>query len=328
MSTTEISKHFDPSVKQVVSNLAKALDAHGLPVTDDPDFYPKHCRVPYVAVGDVDYEKLSRAHNRVFKYIYAKNKAAISKIRGLLREFYKSHKNVKSANKIMVIVSPDDCFSIRLVNRGFKTINPYVVLDKEEKGDKKGLKSYRDKIEDYRTEFSKFLTFLRGRMNLSQKSKMDKIKGDSDFQGVVANVGFALSAMALKKEQLKVVQCYYDDEHKTFPFLELKALAQKSAKEALNRVIIVHKNKNARHYAKLAKLLTKFYNKTDVKENNRLIAGLPAKYGCVKNTCTDYNDMLGVFGIYNMGMTVADKEKIAGYIEEAKLFTEFLNKQK
>lgn len=307
----------NPKVNTSLEKLSDALRRKGIPTVKSKNYYQSSMKLPYIALGEYNHEKLERIHNRIGNHIYQKNKSFASVVRKMLREFYQNRKGVKSADKIMIVEAPDCHFNIRLVNRGYKLTKPYILKEKLERDDKKGAAPYIKRIDEFNAEFEKFHKFL-----LSKKGKGGKSKGGDNGGNIIRGVGNALGAMFTEK--VNVVHTHYDNDMKSYPMLELQVAPKESDQEALNKVIKIHLVKNERYYKKMAELISKFYAKTEVDSDMRLVIGLPLKHGC-DDTHRQWTSNLGVFGLYNMGVMLNNEALVDDYLGEVDEFIKFLD---
>jgi len=302
-------------VRSALSNLSKELQNKGIPVVFDPNFYPDDVDVPYLALGEQQVDKINRLHLRMQKHVYAKNKSMFSIARRHIREFYRTRKGVKSRNKIVVVETPDNSFTLKIFNRGFKFINPYLVQEKSLKKDRKSIRKFQKQLDIFEGEFAKLSSYIQRQMKVSQKNKYNKLKASSQYRGPVAFAALALAATMPITPTL--VHTHYNDDDKNFPYVELKIEPKDSDWQSMERLMDLHVRKNTRFNVKLQRYLNNFYkNRTST---HKLVVGLPAGYGCLEEN-KRYNDMLGIFALYNTNMMNPEKYMV----EEVRAFTQFI----
>ena len=310
-----ISYLYSGDAKNISNNLAQALERSGIPVIYDSSFYPDQIDYPYLALGIKNNERIQNLYLRSNKYVYTKNKSMFSLARKMIREFYRNRSGkVKSSNKIIVVESPDNCMSLKLYNRGFKTVNPYYLADKILKKDRKGAKNLLKKIEEYNSEFVKFANYLQKKLKTNEKNKYNKIKNDWGSNGPVANVAAALSAM--QQIPSMIVRTHYLDKESLFPYIEIKAEMKPNDIKSWETLTEIHSKKNGRLFKRLQKHLVKF-------KADQITLGLPSGYGC-SNEEKKYNDLLGIFAIYTPQIVTGDSDGKNDAMKEIKEFITYL----
>lgn len=306
-----ISHLYSSDAKGLSNNLAQALERAGIPVIYDSSFYPDQLDYPYLALGSKNNERIQNLYLRSSKYVYTKNKSMFSLARKMVREFYKG-KKVKSSNKIVVVESPDNCMSLKLYNRGFKTVNPYYLADKILKKDRKGAKNLSKKVEAYNGEFVRFASYLQKQLKASEKNRFNRIKNDWGSTGPVVNVAAALAAM--QRVPAMIVRTHYLDKESLFPYIEIKAEMKSNDLKSWETLTDAHAKKNGKLFKRLQKHLVKF-------KADQLTLGMPSGYGCADED-KKYNDLLGIFAIYTPQTVTGDS---VGHTEAAKEIKEFIN---
>lgn len=307
-----ISHLYSGEAKTLSHNLAQALERAGIPVIYSNSFYPDHLDYPYLALGSKNNERMQNLYLRSNKYVYTKNKSMFSLARKMVREFYRSRGKVKSSNKIIVVENPDNCMSLKLYNRGFKTVNPYYLADKLIKKDRRGAKNLLSKINDYNNEFVKFASYLQKKLKASEKNKYKKIRNEWGSSGPVSSVAAALAAM--QRVPAMIVRTHYIDNEFLFPYIEIKAEMKSNDLKSWETLTDSHAKKNGKLFKRLQKHLVKF-------KADQLTLGMPSGYGC-SDEDKKYNDLLGIFAIYTPQTVTGDS---SGYNEAVKEIKEFIN---
>lgn len=264
-------------LKLSLTQLAKTLEKHNIHANYDTHFYPVNVNNPYLAIGYYDKEKFEKLNNKLNKFIYHKNRQLSKLIRRHLREFYKMRKGVKSSNKIMLVESPEDTYNIKLVNRGFKMINPFMFQEKVSQGDKKFINKINKKITGFKHEFETFHKYLLSLMKVNQKKLYQKVKSDYSSD-IVSKVGVAL--ISISDNDTTILKTY-----NVYPFLELKTLPTDKHFSSLKTLIHIHQNKNSRECKKLVKLA----------RGSRMVVGLPH----ISNESSPWMEHLGICAIYS-----------------------------
>lgn len=302
-----ISDLYDNNIRNIMNLLANSLEKSGIPIIYDRSFYPDQLDSPYLAIGEKNNDRIRNLYLKSSKYVYTKNKSMFSLARKMIREFYKNRK-VKSSNKIIVVESPDNCMSLKLFNRGFKTINPYYLTEKLYKKDKKGSKNLLKKVNEYNSEFIKFSNYLQKKLKINEKKKYNKIKSEWGQTSPIVNVAAALAAM--QKIPAMIVRTHYLDSEQLFPYIEIKAEMKPNDIKSWEILTETHSKKNKRIFNKLQKQLLKF-------KAEQITLGMPSGYGC-SDEDKKYNDLLGIFAIYTPQTITGDNSELDKAIKEIK----------
>lgn len=311
-------------MKPALLSLAKTLEHKDIPVVDDQSFYPDEVNLPYLALGEIQEDKINTIHNRTYKFVYAKNKSSFSMIRKHIREFYRARKDrgekIPSRNKIIVVESPDNSFSVKIFNRGFKFINPYLLS--EAKGNT--LRKLNKQVNVLTSEYVRLNAYLQRHMKKSHKNKYNKLKRESKYSGPIASV--ALAFVSMMSADAVILHTHYNNNIDSIPYIELKTEPKDKDWDAMVRLLDIHIRKNHKHYIRLQRYLDGFSKQ----QKHNLVVGLPAGYGCLEEN-KKYNDMLGIFAIYTKNMISLNQGYITNQdlkndIADIKAFNTYLQK--
>ena len=295
----------------VISELINALDECGISVIKDREFRSKS----QVVVGNINTDELKIQHSLMYRYVWEKNKRLYRKLRGLLREFY-TNRNTKSQNKIMVIEGAEKYYCPRLVNRGFKTSQPYRSNNKRE-----------EKIKVFRNEFKAFLKFILPKLSSKDRDVYKELKSKypPKDHNIIAKVGIALIALLtpqIKAHRIIITQLSYSDDPSQYPLLELKSLAPVNDLESI--INDLHHN-NRRTLISLSKLLNDFYSQSHTTNvlSQLIITPFNKRYRILDTSHRQYYDLAGLGILGCMG----DLSKLvlsSRYKAEIRKFTRYL----
>jgi hypothetical protein len=221
----------------MASKIIKLLKEKGIPIIDDHNLNVDINK--YVIVGNYNNQRIGRIYNKIMNGICVRNKRIFTVINKALRKFYKGRK-VPGSQKIKIINSPDKYFSIRLVNGGFKQTRPYIIKNKILTGNKTGLKTLRDKIDIYNSEFTKFNSFLK-----KLRSSSNNIKS-VNIGSVIANLG--------KKFGASVIKSHYDNDKNCYPMVEISSGPTPKEMKLLDSLFKASQLRNKKYIEKIKKL--------------------------------------------------------------------------
>lgn len=269
----------------MAKRLIKALENKGIPIIKDPNFYPKDTKIPYIAIGHFDANRIARIYNKIQGGIYIRNKRLFTVINKLLRKF-NSNNDIPSYLKLRLIQSPDNSFNVRIINNGYKSSRPYILKNKILTGNKTGLKQLKDKMLDFNKEFNKFAEFLKGTRKKS---------GSNGSSGVNKCAKALMDKVDFK---VTVVHLYYEDDSSSYPMLELSAMPTDKELQTLETLATTYGNRNSKVLSKVQKLIEKFRSENEDSGDFSIVAGLPMCNPFINNY-NKLNKLIGTFAIYN-----------------------------